>query len=118
MIYAIIIGRGGSRAFPHKNIIDVMGKPIMTYPIIAAIKSKHVEKIFISTDSEAIQKIGEDHGAIYIKRPSELCTDKALGDDAFRPGYYWIKENIQNLYPLLFLPLYDSDHHEKTCTLP
>ena len=64
---------------------------------------KYVEKIFISTDSKDIRKIGEQNGAIYIKRPSELCTDVALGDDAFRHGYYWIKENIQSDIELIVL---------------
>jgi len=96
MIYALIIGRGGSKGFPGKNTKNVNGKPLMSYPIIAARKSKYIDDIYISTDSIEIQNLGEKYGATFIQRPPELCTDNALGEDAFRHGYEWIKENINS----------------------
>ena len=57
MIYALMIGRKGSKGFPNKNIKKVFGKSICEYPIIAAKKSKLIDKIFVSTDCENIKKI-------------------------------------------------------------
>ena len=36
MIPALIIGRKGSTGFPNKNITNFVGRPLMTYPILAA----------------------------------------------------------------------------------
>jgi len=96
LIYALVIGRGGSKGFPGKNTKIVLEKPLMAYPIIAANKSKYIEDVFLSTDSNEIREIGEKFGAHFIKRPPELCTDQALGEDAYRHGYEWIKENINS----------------------
>jgi len=96
MIFALIIGRGGSKGFPGKNTKNVLGKPLMAYPIIAANKSKYVKQIFLSTDSDEIKIIGQKYGARIIQRPPELCTDQALGEDAFKHGYVWIKENVES----------------------
>lgn len=73
--------------------MDVLGKPLMAYPILAAKSSKYVDRIFVSTDSPKIRSIGEEYGATYIERPAELATKTALGEHAFRHGYYWIKEH-------------------------
>ena len=97
MIYALIIGRGGSKGFPGKNTKVVNGKPLMSYPIIAARKSKYIDDIYISTDSIEIQNLGEKYGATFIQRPPELCTDNALGEDAFKHGYEVIKERNKKL---------------------
>lgn len=94
MIFALMLGRGKSVGFPGKNTRLVLGKPLMAYPLLAAKASKLIDDIFVSTDSDEIRAIGERYGARYIKRPPELCTKEALGEDAFRHGYFWIKENV------------------------
>jgi len=103
LIYALLLGRDKSKGFPNKNIIEVLGMPIMVYPILAAQKSKLVDHIFVSTDSGKIQKIGKKYGVTHIKRPPELCTDEALGEDAFRHGYEWIKENYNSTIDFMVL---------------
>ena len=50
MICALMIGRKGSKGFPNKNVKNVFGKKICEYPIIAAQKSKLIDRFFISTD--------------------------------------------------------------------
>ena len=54
MINAIIIGRGGSTGLPGKNTMKILGRPLMHYPILAALyiyvlmmkKSQKKEKIW------------------------------------------------------------------------
>lgn len=94
MIFGLMLGRGKSAGFPGKNTKLVLGKPLMAYPILATKASKYVDDVFVSTDSDEIKAVGEKYGARYIKRPPELCTKEALGEDAFRHGYFWIKENV------------------------
>lgn len=89
-----MLGRKGSSGFPGKNTMYVLGKPLMAYPILAAKSSKYVDDIYVSTDSSEIKSVGEEYGAKYIERPELLATKEALGEDAFKHGYLWIKENV------------------------
>ena len=93
MIPALIIGRKGSTGFPNKNITNFVGRPLMTYPILAAQNSKLVDDIYISTDSDKIKEIAISHGLKNIDRPEELATNEALAEDAFAHGYSEIKKN-------------------------
>jgi len=92
MIAALMIGREGSVGFPGKNVYPVLGKPMMAWPLLAATRSKYVNRIYISTDSPKIKAIGLEYGAEIIDRPPELCTKEALGEHAFVHGYRRIKE--------------------------
>ena len=78
-IAALLLGRKGSVGFPGKNTYPLLGRPLMTYPVMAAKKSRYVDKLYISTDDEVIMEIGRKHGAEIIIRPPELCTKAALG---------------------------------------
>ena len=92
MICALMIGRKGSKGFPNKNIKKVFGKSICEYPIVAAKKSKLIDKIFVSTDCENIKKITKKHNVYFLDRPKKFSSDKALGDDVFVDGYKQIKK--------------------------
>jgi CMP-N-acetylneuraminic acid synthetase len=95
MIPALLIGRGGSTGFPGKNTTLIVGRPLMSYPILAARNSKFVDKVFLSTDSEEIAKVGKEFGAELIKRPDYLATKEALSQDAFKHGFETITSLIK-----------------------
>jgi hypothetical protein len=103
MIAALLIGREGSIGFPGKNIYPVLGKPLMTYPLMAAKKAKNVDAVYISTDSPKIKEIGREYGAKIIDRPSELCSKEALGEDVFVHGYEQIKTQSNEPVELIVL---------------
>ena len=92
MIVSLIIGRGGSTGLPGKNTMNILGRPLMTYPIMAAKNSKYCNKIFLSTDSEEIKEIGKQNNVELIKRPEFLATKEALAEDAYIHGYNEIKK--------------------------
>ena len=96
MICALMIGRAGSTGFPKKNIKKVLGKRLFEYPLIACKNSKYVDKIFVSTDCPVITRVSKKYGAIHIKRPKKLTTNKALGEHVYEHGYFEIKK-ILNL---------------------
>lgn len=91
----------------------------MEYPLRAALGSKFVDAVYVSTDSEKIKEIGRENGAQIIDRPAYLCTKEALGEDAFVHGYFEIKERNTNedieLVVLLFCntPTITSDMIDK-----
>jgi N-acylneuraminate cytidylyltransferase len=61
-IVAIIPARGGSKRIPHKNIFDLLGKPMIAYTIEAAIQSGVFEKVIVSTDSTEIAEVAKNFG--------------------------------------------------------
>jgi hypothetical protein len=95
VIPALLIGREGSIGFPGKNTYPLLGRPLMEYPLLAARGSRHVDALFVSTDSPRIQEISEGYGARTIRRPSELCTAEALGEDVFVHGYREIRAGLR-----------------------
>ena len=48
MIISLLIGRGGSTGLPGKNIMPLLGRPLMTYPILAAQNSKFCDLLIIT----------------------------------------------------------------------
>lgn len=92
MIPALIIGRGGSSGLPGKNTMKIIGRPLMEYPIMAAKYAKCVDKIYLSTDADAIKSVGQQLGCEIIERPAVLATNKAKSEDAFVHGYEVIRE--------------------------
>ena len=92
MIIALMIGRAGSTGLPKKNLIKVSGKSLCEYPIIAAKRTKEIDKIFISTDCKDLKKVTKKYNVKFLKRPKVLSTSKALGEDVFRDAYFKIKK--------------------------
>lgn len=104
MISTLLIGRKGSVGFPRKNLYPVLGKPLAQYPMEAARTAQRVDAVYLSTDCEELMRLAKENGVKIIKRPKDLCTKKALGEDAFVHGYREIvrREGPQELVVLLF----------------
>ena len=81
---AIIPARGGSKRLPRKNLLDLCGKPLIAYSIEAALKSKYISKVIVSSDDEEILNIAKEYKADFIKRPDELASDTATTFDALK----------------------------------
>ena len=45
---AIIPARGGSKRLPRKNVLDLVGKPLIAWTIEAGLNSMHIDKVVIS----------------------------------------------------------------------
>jgi len=75
-IIAVIPAKGNSRAIPKKNIVKILGKPLIYYTIKEAKKSKLIDDLIVSTDSKEISKISKKYGAkVPFIRPKYLSTD-------------------------------------------
>jgi hypothetical protein len=96
MIIAVIIGRKYSKGFPGKNLHKVLGRPLAFYPIKAAKDCLAVDRIFLSTDDPGLKKLAIKNGIEVIERPPQLCSDKALGEDAFVHAYRIVKQEYQD----------------------
>ena len=93
-VCALMIGRDGSVGFPKKNVFPVLGRPLAAYPLLAAKASRHVDRIFVSTDSPGIMALANEQGAELIERPAALATKEALGEHVFVHGYHEIRRRL------------------------
>jgi len=80
-VVAIIPARGRSSGIPKKNIRLLNGKPLIAYSIEAALKSKYINRVMVSTENEKIAKIAKRYGAEIIKRPEQLAGDETPTTD-------------------------------------
>ncbi len=74
-ILAIIPARGGSKGVPRKNIRLLVGKPLIAYSIEAALKSRYIDRVVVSTEDEEIAETARRWGAEVIRRPKKLARD-------------------------------------------
>ena len=79
---AIILARQGSKGIPQKNIIDFCGKPLMSWTIDHC-RDGGVDAVYVSSDSDKILEIGENYGALSIKRPQEISGDLATSESGW-----------------------------------
>lgn len=75
----IIPARSGSKGIPNKNLKLINGIPMFVWSIIhAKYISEKDDVVLVSSDSDKYLSIAKRWGAIPIKRPKELASDKAF----------------------------------------
>jgi len=75
-IIGVIHARGGSKRIPLKNIKLLGGKPLVAYMIQAALSSKYLRRVIVSTDHPEIKRISLEYGAeVPFDRPEHLAED-------------------------------------------
>ncbi len=73
---AVIPARGGSKGVPGKNKKLLNGKPLIQYSIDAALQSKHISEVVVTTDDAEIMAIAKSLGAnVPFVRPTHLAED-------------------------------------------
>jgi CMP-N-acetylneuraminic acid synthetase len=85
-IGALMLARSGS-SFPNKNIMNIMGYPVMAYGMLAAKETGLIDHFYLSSDSDKYLKIGERYGYNPIKRPDNLSKSSSKSDDAVLHAY-------------------------------
>ena len=81
-ILGIVPARIGSKGLRFKNLRKVNNKPLIYWPIIALRKSKYIDKIIVSTDSNKIKNISKSYGAeVPFIRPKNISMDKSKSSD-------------------------------------
>ncbi len=103
-ILSVIPARGGSKGIPHKNIIDLCGKPLISYTIKAALDSKYIDYVLVSTDDEEIAGVALECGAeVPFMRPAELASDTAKTEDTVIHAIKALKEEGETFSDLILL---------------
>jgi CMP-N,N'-diacetyllegionaminic acid synthase len=93
-VLCLIIARGGSQRVPNKNIRLLAGRPLLAYSIEAAKRSRYVDRIVVSTDSEAIAKVAAERGAeVPFRRPAEISQGHSTELQAMEHALGWFKDH-------------------------
>ena len=78
---ALIPARGGSKGIPKKNLIQIFGKPMISYVIDACLESL-VNETWVSTDDEEIKEVSIAYGSKVIDRPEKFSLDDSPSEQA------------------------------------
>ncbi len=101
----VVGARSGSKSIKDKNIKPLFGKPLMGWVIEAAKKSKFVNRLIISTDSEKYAELAKKYGAESLfLRPGNLADDQASDIDYLTHATLWMEQNA-NWKPDIILRL-------------
>jgi N-acylneuraminate cytidylyltransferase len=95
---AIIFARGGSKGLPNKNIKIFAGRPLISWAIDCARKSRSIRRVIVSTDSSEIAEIAVESGAeVPFMRPSRLAEDDSPEFLAWRHALEFIRDDEGSL---------------------
>jgi len=120
-IVALLTGRGNN-TLKDKNVLPVLGKPLLYYPAMAAKACPEISDFYVSSDDDKILNAAAKCGYKKIRRPDELALPTAqhvdaiihslgvMKEDGVEPDILvvllansaivkkeWIQESIQNL---------------------
>src|SRR2546429_9945030 len=91
-VLALVPARGGSKGVPRKNIRNLCGHPLLAYSIAAARQCSRIDRVIVSTDSEAIAAVGREYGAeVPFLRPAEFATDASTDRELMIHAVEWLE---------------------------
>lgn len=103
---AVIPARGGSKGIPKKNLFNIKGKPLISYTIDEALRSRYVDKIVVSTDCQEIADVAQQNGAeVPFLRPGHLAADDSKTIDVLLHAVNQLAKNNERFdYIVLLQP--------------
>lgn len=93
-VLAIIPARGGSKSIPRKNVRAFAGRPLLEWSIAAALLSKSVDRVIVSTDDPEIRELAILCGAeAPFLRPPPLARDDTTDFPVVAHALDWMNAN-------------------------
>lgn len=90
-ILGVVTARGGSKGVPRKNIVPLLGKPLIAYTAEAMLASERLHRRILSTDDEEIASIGAECGLeVPFLRPPELARDDTPTVPVLQHAVSWV----------------------------
>lgn len=91
-IVALLTGRGNN-TLKDKNVLPVLGKPLLYYPAMAARTCSLITDFYVSSDDEKILSAAADCGYKKIIRPIELAAPTSQHVDAIKHALGIMKQD-------------------------
>ena len=102
-ILGIITARGGSKCVPGKNIKLLDDLPLLAYTAHAALASKSLDRVILSTDCSSIAAVAQKYAIeVPFLRPEILASDTASSIDVVKHAVSYI-ENEGDFYDAVCL---------------
>lgn len=86
IVAALMIGRSGS-SLKDKNVLPVLGAPLLHWAAAAARRSRYITRFYVSSDCPRILRTAGEVGYRPIERPAALATATAQSSDAVRHAF-------------------------------
>ncbi len=103
-ILFLLVGRGGSKGLPGKNLREIGGLSLIGYKARSALQSRYCSRLIVSSDSAEIRNEAIRHGAeMLFERPAELATDTASSNDVVLHAMDWIEAHEGRRYDAIML---------------
>jgi CMP-N,N'-diacetyllegionaminic acid synthase len=103
-ILFLLVGRGGSKGLPGKNLREISGLSLIGYKARSARQSRFCSRLIVSSESADIRNEAVRHGAeMLFERPAELATDTASSDEVVLHAMDWIEAREQRRYDAIML---------------
>lgn len=81
-VLGLIPARGGSKGVPGKNIFPICGKPLLQWTAEAALQSRYLDRLILSSDDPAIIDVALACGCeVPFQREAALASDNASSID-------------------------------------
>ena len=101
-VIALLTGRGGN-TLADKNVLPVLGKPLLSYPAAAAKLSGVVDDFFVSSDCSKILDAAYLEGYKKILRPKALATPTAKHIDVIEHALSYLSS--EQVFPDILIVL-------------
>lgn len=95
MIITLIVGSLEDTRFPGRNTFPLVGRAMVTYPILAARYAQTVDQVFITTNAPAIARIAQHHQVEVIERPAEIAGPDVSLEDVLAHAYQYVQAQLQ-----------------------
>ena len=93
-VLALITARGGSKGLLQKNVLSLAGKPLIAWTIEAALQTRRLRRVLISTDDEEIAQVAREWGAeVPFIRPPELAQHDSDHISVVEHAIHWLEEH-------------------------
>ena len=79
------------------------GRPLVAYPVQAALDAASIARVYVSTDGEAIASAAEKLGGEVIWRPAELAGDTINHGDVIKHAVEFVDERMPQLTNVVLL---------------
>lgn len=92
-ILGIVLARENSKGIKDKNLLKINSKTLIEIAIENALKSKKINKLIFSSDSEKLIKIAKKKIEVKFKRPKYLAKDNSSSYDVAKHAIKWLIKN-------------------------
>lgn len=101
---AIIPARANSKRLPNKNLRPIKKRPLINWTVEAAVRSKYLTEVIVSTDSKKIANAAKESGAVIpFLRPDYLAEDHTTTYDTIEHAVLFYKEELAKEFDYIVL---------------